>query len=375
MSKIVTLFIFLLFLFFYELNVFAQIQRTEASGEATIFQGDISAAREIAIIDALREAVKNVTGIIIQSQRISSRSSMLDNTTIGQVNGFVKRYVVTDEKQERGIYRVKVLAEVDSDIENSIENFIPNLTAVAGIETIIDNQVVENDLIENFIIEQLVNEDFKILDKEQLLATQDYNYRFPTSSQAARELGRKYLTNIVITGTVNAKLSETTDLKNGDYFGNSAKIVCYRTRIHLRAFETTSSEIIASYQSPMNGVKGFGSNAYKAQIESISEASFDIDEKFLQKVIRYAKGKKREVHVMINNIPDHNAFLRIKNYIQGLRFRESPVKTSTFIKSGVNEFSFEYIEKSFIISAFLQRNPRLEVQESSWNRIVCNYIK
>src|SRR6476619_7241656 len=72
----------------------------EVTGEAAIVKGDKIKAKEDAKQAALREAVAQVAGVLVS------------DTIFAKSEGYVHKYDITSEKEEAGVMKVSVKAEV-----------------------------------------------------------------------------------------------------------------------------------------------------------------------------------------------------------------------------------------------------------------------
>jgi len=91
--------------------------RFEAEGRAA---GDLPNAREIALADALREAVRQGTGLDVLGSSGTSNFTLEFDRVLGSAFGHVKSYKVLESGLGvDGIYRVKLSAEVEKGAPNA----------------------------------------------------------------------------------------------------------------------------------------------------------------------------------------------------------------------------------------------------------------
>lgn len=94
-----------------------QAAPVEAEGRAA---GDLPNAREIALADALREAVRQGTGLDVLGSTGTSNFTLEFDRVLGSAFGHVKSYKVVDSRLGAdGIYRVKLSAEVEKGSPNA----------------------------------------------------------------------------------------------------------------------------------------------------------------------------------------------------------------------------------------------------------------
>jgi hypothetical protein len=84
----------------------------EATGEAAIVEGNRDKALEDAKNAALREAVEQVAGVIVSSDTLTSNSQLISDRILTNSSGYVRKYEVLEKKEDRGVMKVTVRAEV-----------------------------------------------------------------------------------------------------------------------------------------------------------------------------------------------------------------------------------------------------------------------
>ncbi len=94
----------------------------EATGEAAIVAGDVGKATAEATQAALRSAVEQVAGVMIQADTVTRNSVLVRDEVAAHAQGFVKKYDVTAKSQDKGVMKVTVKAdvltgEIDKDLQ------------------------------------------------------------------------------------------------------------------------------------------------------------------------------------------------------------------------------------------------------------------
>jgi len=87
-------------------------QTLNVEGVASLTRGDVAAARDRAIDDALRKAVEQAVGTLIESETMVQNYQVLSDSIYSQSKGFVRTYKLNSEKQDGTLYRVSVTATV-----------------------------------------------------------------------------------------------------------------------------------------------------------------------------------------------------------------------------------------------------------------------
>ena len=86
--------------------------------------------------DALRNAVENAVGVLIDSQTLVEKNVVLHDQIYSHSKGFIRNYTVLDKSQQGGMWTVKVEADVD-DSPNS--KLMTELTRLGIIDTKLRN--------------------------------------------------------------------------------------------------------------------------------------------------------------------------------------------------------------------------------------------
>lgn len=84
----------------------------EVTGEAAITKGDKVAAKEEAKKKALRDAVEQVAGVMIGGDTQMKNNVLVKDMVYAKSEGFIRKYDVLSEKEEAGVMKVTVKAEV-----------------------------------------------------------------------------------------------------------------------------------------------------------------------------------------------------------------------------------------------------------------------
>ena len=110
-----------LFVSFLPHNTLGQVSTIESQGVAAIVQGNLDISRDKAVEDALRNAVEQATGSLIENETLVENYQLLSDKIYSQSRGYVQSYEVLDEKAEAGLYRVTIQANVASgELKNDL---------------------------------------------------------------------------------------------------------------------------------------------------------------------------------------------------------------------------------------------------------------
>jgi hypothetical protein len=138
----------------------------EATGEAAIVEGNRDKALQDAKNAALREAVEQVAGVMVSSDTLTSNSQLISDRILTNSSGYVRKYEILEKKEERGVMRVTVRAEVgtaqlDKDLQ-SVQALIRRLGS-SRLLIVLQEQSIGADkvIISSGHMAQLLTESFQ----------------------------------------------------------------------------------------------------------------------------------------------------------------------------------------------------------------------
>jgi hypothetical protein len=100
-------------------------------GEATIFEGDLPAAREEALVDAQRNALEQVLGVKIKAETAIQDFMLADDTILSMISGHIKKSTILSEKQEMEFLVLEVECEVVKQLsEEEARQLMRNFSCV-----------------------------------------------------------------------------------------------------------------------------------------------------------------------------------------------------------------------------------------------------
>jgi len=84
----------------------------EATGEAAIVGGDTEKAIRDARNAALCEAVEQVVGVRVSAQTLAANNQLITDKILSRTDGYVRKYDIVDRKEEAGVMKVTIRAQV-----------------------------------------------------------------------------------------------------------------------------------------------------------------------------------------------------------------------------------------------------------------------
>lgn len=107
-----------------------QEQQLTAVGQSAIYGADVANARDKAIEDAMRKAVEQALGAVVSSETVTENFQLISDKILSKSRGYVRRYEVVEEKQDNGVYMVKIAAVVaKGNLANDLDGILQVLEA------------------------------------------------------------------------------------------------------------------------------------------------------------------------------------------------------------------------------------------------------
>ena len=335
----------------------------EAEGFGTVFGGDLAQARDEALIDASRRALEQVAGVQVDAETITRNQALFDQLIRTQSRGIIQSVdVLEDGKLPDGRYRVRVSARVKAgEVKDKLESLVSELALVVLIPEQNLGQPTAQPIVENEVVSRLEEAGYRVLDHATLqkLAKRDQVAALLRGDeQAAREIGLKFLSNLIVLGQATTRFSQ-----------NNQGIISAYARVTARALESETGRIIANVS--LEQVRGFGRTAETAGETALGSAKKAAAEQLIQKLDAYFKKKERPIEVRVKSLPTVDDYRRTKAFLEKQRW-----------VSGVEEkgFSLEqsvlvvtYPEKTLYLASRLGREPRYKLLEFDRARILMEY--
>ena len=273
------------------------VQLQEATGQAAVLNGDKPAAREKAIDDALRQAVKMAVGTQVQSVTEVQEFQTKMDTVLEHSTGYVKRYEILKEGTEGDVVQVTVRAQVslaalDKDLEAlgllmARKNFPrtmvliaeQNIGMAAPARPWVRNEVVSADLrvAENVVLDELRQRGFRQLVDAGIAEEKAASVGgFTTSLTAAqaRKLGSLTHAEVILLGQALVSQRAPIAELGPDWHSCSANLSA-------RAVNTDNGDVLATVESTQNAAALDDLSCGK---QAIQKAAKKVAEQVVQKV-------------------------------------------------------------------------------------------
>jgi hypothetical protein len=273
------------------------LQLQEATGQAAVLNGDKPAAREKAIDDALRQAVKMAAGTQVQSVTEVQEFQTKMDTVLEHSTGYVKRYEILKEGMDGEVVQVTVRAQVslaalDKDLEAmgllmARKNFPrtmvliaeQNIGMAAPARPWVRSEVVSADLrvAENVVLDELRQRGFRqLVDAEiaEQKAASVGGFTTTLTAAQARKLGSLTHAEVILLGQAIVSQRAPIAELGPDWHSCSANLSA-------RAVNTDNGEVLATVESTQNAAALDDLSCGK---QAIKKAAQKLTEQMVQKI-------------------------------------------------------------------------------------------
>lgn len=240
-----------------------QSTTVESQGVAAIVRGNRDISRDKAIEDALRNAVEQATGSLIENQTLVENYQLLSDKIYSQSRGYVQTYEVLNEKEDQGLYRVTIQATVASgDLKNDLRALnllmrqVRKPRVMVLFEETMSEGVKSGRLAEDAISKVLLDSGFKLVDADTVrrnLGQDKVQGLLAGDGRVAAVISDKYGAEMLLLGTAQAVTNEVTI---GDIKINSNQAVISAKLVRADTGEVKVSETRQAAKPHVNSLSG-----------------------------------------------------------------------------------------------------------------------
>jgi hypothetical protein len=244
-------------------DLLSQGNTIESQGVAAIVQGNLDISRDKAIEDALRNAVEQATGSLIENETLVENYQLLSDKIYSQSKGYVQSYEVLDEKAEEGLYRVTIQATVASgELKNDLQALnilmrqVRKPRVMVLFEEVSSQDVNTGRLAEDAVSKVLLERGFKLVDADVVrrsLGQDGVRGLLAGDERVAAAVGDKYGAEMLLLGTAQATTNEVTI---GDVRINSNQAVVSAKLVRADTGEVKVSETRQAAKPHVNSLTG-----------------------------------------------------------------------------------------------------------------------
>jgi len=235
--------------------VYAQETRNVTAEGVASVGSDPAAARDKAIEDALRRAVEQAVGSMVESETAVENYQLLSDRIYSRSSGFVKNYEVISENTEGNLMRVRITAVVNSgDLNNDLSAIgllhrrmkYPRVMVMIAEDNIMRTNYWEqiyslsNSQSESIIIAKLKAKGFNVVDPAYLrksVSANEAKSAWQGDYQAAGRIGKKLGAEVAIVGQAISTRA-ANNIAGSDLLSMS-------TAVNAQAVKAGTGEIIA----------------------------------------------------------------------------------------------------------------------------------
>lgn len=221
------------------LPVLAQ-QTVTATGAAAILNKDAAQARDRAVESALRTAVEQVIGTLVDSETLVQNNQLLSDKIFTQTTGYISTYKVVKEKPdtETNIYSVTVEAVVkEGNLQDDLNSMGLLMRRMKMPRVCVALQ--EIGWTASTQLQQLLRDKgFLVVDTGERFHNEQFVRQFWGMSETSQsDLLKEYGAEVVILGSALGKAGSNVGRSN---------MISYQANVAIRALKTDTKEILGS---------------------------------------------------------------------------------------------------------------------------------
>ena len=304
-------------LMFVSQNGFSQSTTVESQGVAAIVQGNLDISRDNAVQDALRNAVEQATGSLIENQTLVENYQLLSDKIYSQSKGYVHSYEIISEGTDQGLFRVTVRATVrDGDLKNDLEALnvlmrqVRKPRVMVLFEDFSNSGLDSGRMAEGHISKILLDKGFKLVDADAVrrnIGRDKVMGLLAGEEKVATAIGAKYGAEILLVGSAQA-VSEKVTI--GELVINSNQAVLSAKLIRADTGEVKVSETAQAAKPHVNKLTGMQLAMSEAS-ELLANALVDrIASIFQQQVYNITSFK-----LIVNGLKDYNQLQEVIQFM------------------------------------------------------------
>lgn len=334
--------------------------------------------KDVAVSDALRNAVERAAGQFIHSQTESKDYQVILDRILAKSAGFVKRYDIekVSEPDANGIVTVRITADVAvqavatewGEIQILLQQKNkPRIMVAIGEK--IDGEVQDDSIVGSEIEKQLLGNDFPLVDKAQFTEVQKRDVKeasFDNDLEKVIALGRQFGAELIVVGSAVAEYGSQEDL-----YGT--RVTMYGATLRVRVVRTDNAAALFSDNlSARKGSRSRNGAAAEALRDAGAQMARKVQDGILAKWGREV-AESQSVNLEVDNMTfsQRTAFvaaLKKLKVVKGVQPRTLARKIATFtvdIKGSADMFA-EALDA--------MAEPKVEVVEVSANVIKCKLL-
>lgn len=356
-------------LFTFSQCAFAAVMEKEIEAEGKAV-GHTLRSKDEAVNRALRNAVEQGVGVLVDSETMVQNFELLDDKIYSETKGYVKSYeVISDNEGEDGIYRVRVKAVValgaltkEVNAMGLIREKLNYPRVMVLIDDYIDGIAQPKHITAVAIEKAFMKNKFPVVSKDQMekIKEKDATLSYKDPDKAAA-LGRRYGAEVVIVG------QSTSDLLGASQpYGVS--VYAYEARNEAKAVKTDNARVLAMDTSSKIAR---GSGRVPTANEALTLAAWSLSESFMKKIAEAWRNEaynETSIQIICDNATIEKSGA-LKEALDG--YREVKGVNERSLQNNVLELDVRFFGTSDQLAVFLSelKEPALEISAKTPSRI------
>ena len=254
--------------------------------------------------DALRMAVENTLGVLVDSQTLVDKNIVVEDTIYANSKGFVSDYKVLSKKQDYNGWKVTIDAIVDTNPDSKL---MSELTRLGLIDNVLRNPKIAIMMEEKHINYRIPNATSEIaitnkfiesgfdnmldINKERVM----YNNPYAMNAEELDNIARSMQADILIVGQAFSERAGDVGKFIPGNIGRTGVKSC-RARIEAKMYIARTGQIIAA-----NGFNAGGADTTEAVAAKVAlqNAGEQIGEYLVEKLLGFAAGNRKQLEVVV----------------------------------------------------------------------------
>lgn len=331
--------------------------------------------RNAAINNARQRAIERVLGVLIDSRVRTENELIVQDTVVARSFGYITDETILNEGYDTSgyFYVVELTCKVsERDIEAEIDRL--KKSVIVNIEETINGKPADKPIIEGMIRQSLIDAGHKCLD-EGYVEDKDTRGQLLKADELAvdnlRDVGRKYLAQVIVFGTVDIK--QGPDISGDLGFSETNPLEGLKTAdavVNIKAVDTSTGKIIAERQSKPQEFRGAGDNEERAFAQARTSVGKVYPGFFTNSLKGINPTEPHDIELIIANIRDFNQYTQLQRTIAGT-YGITRCEGSFENSAGVFELTYNGEPEDFGISLDNMVNPKLKISRFSETTIEC----
>lgn len=253
----------------------------------------------------------------------------------------MKATIHSNQKTAEGYVVDVELAQTTGDIQQDLRrNAYSNFRLVALMPETVDGQRANTPKVETALVGALAGKQFRVYDWNFVSARKPLaslvSATFGNQTEAAVQLGSRFLANVIVVGRVDAKFSQ-----------DNGGIISYRAAANLRVIKTDTGQILTAHEYTE---KGFGQDKTQAAREALDNLAQKVAKELPDELESHFDEYPVTIHIPLQKpeqADEVETFLRTLAGVKGVE--------RTLTKSGAS-FRLTSREKPVALAARIQQS-------------------